>query len=158
MPETKYKLITFRAEKPHLDKIDRLAKKLKLTRSQAIRLSLDEAVEKHLEPGYRGEIITVDKKALDKILVALHGRIMELDPRYKSQREGKEAEELYQKVEKLRAEGKKLEVTRLINESYKKGKAAVHCTWPDSKGELSSRERKKMLKERYGKDFKEKKS
>ncbi len=141
--------VMFRIEKPHLDKIDRLAKRLKLTRSQTIRLSLDEAVGKHLEPGYRGEIITMDKKALDSLLMALHNRIMELDPKYESQRKAKEAEELYQKVKKLKAEGKKAEAEKLINESYKKGMASVHFSWPDSKGELTPEGREEMLDERY---------
>jgi len=78
MPETKYKLVAFRVEKPHLDRIDRLARKLKVTRSELIRLSVDEALVK-LEIGYKGELQIINTKFLNTVLTNLGARIHELE-------------------------------------------------------------------------------
>jgi len=71
----KYKLLNFRVEEPHLNRIDRLARKLKVSRSQAIRLCLDEAIEKYVEPGYKGEIAVINTKQIDLIIKSLVKRI-----------------------------------------------------------------------------------
>lgn len=130
MVETKYKLITFRVERPHLDRIDRLAKRLKVGRSQTIRLALDEAVAKYLEPGFRGEITAMNTKALDSILTALGNRIRELeDPKGRSYEEAKKAA---LEVNKLRKEGKGKEADKIVNERAKKGLWTGYAYWPEA--------------------------
>lgn len=147
MEETKYKLVTFRVERPDFDRIDRLAKRLKVGRSQTIRLALDEAVAKYIEPGFRGEIVTVNKKDLDVLLTALHCRIEELES--PKERSYEEAEKAARRVDELRKQGKHGEAEGIINDRAKKGLWTGYAYWPDAKEKLSPEEREKMLDERY---------
>lgn len=71
--------IIFRISKAHLDKVDQLAKRMKVSRSQAIRLSLDEAIGTYLEPGYKGELQVTNTELLNTVIGNLGNRIQELE-------------------------------------------------------------------------------
>ena len=133
MPDRKYMLLNFRVEKPHLDRIDRLAKKLKLSRSKVIRLSLDEAIGKYIEPGYKGELQVLETKFLNTILTNLGSRIHELEnPKGTAGDRVREATEAAKKVDELRKEGKGKEAEKIVNERAREGKyTSPHFSWVD---------------------------
>jgi len=145
--------IMFRADEALLGRIEKLGSKLGLGRGETIRLALDEAIAKHLKPGFQGEIVVVDKKALDSILTALHSQIRELEsPKEQSY---EEAEKAAKRVDELRKQGKHGEAEGIINDRAKRGLWTGYAYWPEA--EKSDLTRKEMLKQRYGKDFKKKK-
>jgi len=124
------KVITFRLDEAYLEKLEKIAKKLKLEdRSQVIRLFLDEGIAKHLQPGFRGEITAVNTKALDNILMALHNRIEELDPEEQAQIRAKKGAEAGEKVHELYKQGRKEEAKKLVKENIDKGIIPVYFEW-----------------------------
>jgi uncharacterized protein (UPF0305 family) len=125
------KIITFRLDEAYLDKLSKVAKKLKLEdRSHVIRLFLDEGIAKHLQPGFRGEITAVNTKALDNILTGLSDRIRELEsPKEQSY---EEAEKAARRVDELRKQGKGKEADRIVNERAKKGLWTGYAYWPEA--------------------------
>jgi len=65
----KDKSIVFRAEPEYLDKIDALGLKLGgVNRSKAIRLAVDEAIIKHVDPGFKGELMVFPAESFDSIV------------------------------------------------------------------------------------------
>ena len=131
MPETKYKLLNFRVEEPHLDRIDRLARKLKVSRSQAIRLCLDEAIAKYIEPGYKGELQVMNTEFLNTILTNLGSRIFELENPEAGKY--KKAIEAGKEVDRLLKAGKRAEANELLRKREKEGKYTTSgFTWPES--------------------------
>ena len=62
------KIISFRADKDYLEKIDALGKVYELDRSKTIRVLLDEAIRKHVSKGYQGEFIVFDSKTFFKMI------------------------------------------------------------------------------------------
>lgn len=147
MTEPKYKFMSFRANWAYVQKVKKLSAKLRMGTSETIRLALDEAIGKHLSPGYRGEIIVVDKKALDNILMALHNRIYELE--FPKEESYEEAAKAAKRVDELRRQGKDGEAEGIINDRAKKGLWTGYAYWPDAKEKLSPEEQGKMLDERY---------
>ena len=135
MPETKYKLLNFRVEEPHLDRIDRLAKKLKVSRSQVIRLRLDEAIAKYIEPGYKGELQVMNTEFLNTILTNLGNRIHELEnPKGTVGDRLREAAEAAKRVSELRKQGKGKEADEIVNERAREGKyTSSGFSWVDDK-------------------------
>lgn len=125
------KVITFRLDEAYLEKLEKVAKKLKLEdRSQVIRLFLDEGIAKHLQPGFRGAITAVDTKALDNILTALGDRIQELEsPKEQSYEEAAKAAK---KVDALRKQGKHTEADKIVNDRAKKGLWTGYAYWPEA--------------------------
>jgi len=122
----------FRIEKPHLDRVDQLAKKLKLNRSQAIRLCLDEGIEKYVEPGYKGEWQIINTAFLNTILTNLGNRIFELEnPRGRVGARVREATEAARKVSELREQGKGKEADKIVNERAAQGLSTVSFSWVD---------------------------
>jgi len=147
MTEPKYKFMSFRANQAYVGKVKKLSAKLRIGTSETIRLALDEAIGKHLSPGFKGEVVVVDKKALDSILTALHSRIRELEsPKEQSYEEAAKAAK---RVDELRKQGKHGEAEGIINDRAKKGLWTGYAYWPDAKEKLSPEEREKMLDERY---------
>jgi len=131
MPDTKYKLLNFRVEKPHLDKIDRLARKLKVSRSQLIRLGLDELLSKY-RPGHEGEITILETKFLNTVLTNLGNRIFELENPEAGKHE--EAIKAGKEVDRLLKEGKRDEADKLLRRREKKGLYTLSdFVWPESK-------------------------
>lgn len=59
MIDPKGKMINFKASAEYLGMLDKLGSELSLDRSKTIRVALDEAIEKHIAPGYKGELIVV---------------------------------------------------------------------------------------------------
>ena len=137
----------FRLDSKMVRQINELAKRLGLNRAATIRLSLDEARAKYMQPGHQGEVRVVNSKVLDDVLMALHNRIRELES--PKERSYEEAEKAARKVDKLRAEGKDKEADEIINRRAKRGLWTGYAYWPDAKEKLSPEEREKMLDERY---------
>jgi len=135
MPEIKYKLLNFRVEEAHLDRIDRLAKRMKVTRSQAIRLSLDEAIGKYIEPGYKGEFQVLNTEFLNTILTNLGNRIFELEnPKGHLGSRIRESAEAARRVRKLHGQGKDKEAEKLLRKREKEGKyTSSGFSWVDDK-------------------------
>lgn len=133
--------VMFIIGKAHLDTVDQLAKKLKLSRSKLIRLGLDEVISKY-RPGHEGEITILETKFLNTVLTNLGNRIYELE------NPGIDEEErLGKEIYKLNRAGKGAEAQKLINESIKKGLNPLYVL-PEEK-KLSPEEHEKMLDERY---------
>jgi len=148
--EIKEHRIYFRMDSTMLKQLDELGERLKLNRAQTLRLSLDEAIGKHTHPGHRGAVTAIGTQQLDTLLMSLHNRIQELDPKAQSARRAKEAEKAAKRVDELRKQGKSAEAHELLRGREKKGLATGYVTWPESpKGELSPEEKEKMLDERY---------
>ena len=147
MTEPKYKFMSFRANWAYVQKVKKLSAKLRMGTSETIRLALDEAIGKHLSPGYKGEIVVVNTKALDNILMALYDRIHELE--FPKEQSYEEAAKAAKKVDELRKQGKYGEAEGIINDRAQKGLLTGYVYWPDKKEKLSPEEREKMLDERY---------
>lgn len=142
--------VMFRIGKAHLDKVDQLAKRLKVKRSQTIRLCLDEGIEKYLEPGFKGRLQVLNTEFLNTIIGNLGNRIRELEnPEGTLGSRVRESAEAVKRVDELRKQGKGKEANKLLREREKKGLATGYAYWPDSKGKLSAEEHEKMLDERY---------
>lgn len=148
---TKEFSLAFRADKALVNKMKALSAKLKLDRSKIVTLGIDELFGKYLSPGYTGEMMVVYKRELDRILTAYQHRIAELDPKLKEQAKAAKQAELGNKVRELYLQGRKKEAKELVEKSYKEGLVPWYFEW-----EKSDLTREEMLKERYGKDFKEK--
>lgn len=113
--------IYFRLDSKMLNELDELAKKLGLNRAETIRLSLDEATAKHTHLGHRGTITAINTELLDNLLMALHNRIRELDPKEQAKIRAKKGAEAGEKVHELYKQGKKKEAKKLVRESIDRG-------------------------------------
>ena len=71
----KEKIVTFKASLEYMELIDRLCAALKLDRSKTIRLALDEAVEKYISQGFRGDIFVMDTKTYHATIMSFSDRM-----------------------------------------------------------------------------------
>lgn len=125
--------VMFKIGKAHLDTVDQLAKKLKLSRSKVIRLGLDEVLAKY-KPGYKGEWQIINTEFLNIIIGNLGNRIFELEnPKGQLGVVVQSAAEASKKVDELRRQGKDKEADRIINERAKKGLYTGYTAWQDDK-------------------------
>lgn len=76
---SKGQIITFKADEEYLGMLDKLAEVLCLDRSKTIRVALDDAIAKYGTPGYQGDLVVIDPKALGKILTAHMDRVRMLE-------------------------------------------------------------------------------
>lgn len=111
--------IIFRIAKAHLEKVDQLAKKLKLSRSRLICVCLNEGIAKYLEPGYKGEWQVLNSEFLNTMVGNLGNRILELEnPGAGKYEEGIKAGK---EIDRLLKGGKRPEAEKLLRKREKKG-------------------------------------
>lgn len=122
--------IMFRADETLLERIEKLGSKLGLGRGETIRLAIEEAIAKHLEPGFKGEITVISTKFLNTILTNLGNRIYELESPKEQSHE--EAEKAAKKVDELRKQGRHKEADKIVNERAKKGLWTGYAYWPEA--------------------------
>lgn len=113
--EVKEHRVLFRMSPTMLKQLDEVSGRLKLKRPEAIRLGIDQLIEKY-RPGHEGEITILETKFLNTVLTNLGNRIYELE------NPGIDEEErLGKEIYKLNRAGKGAEAQKLINESIKRG-------------------------------------
>lgn len=111
--------IIFRIAKAHLEKVDQLAKKLKLSRSRLICVCLNEGIAKYLEPGYKGEWQVLNSEFLNTMVGNLGNRILELEnPGAGKYEEGIKAGK---EIDRLLKGGKRGEAEKLLRKREKAG-------------------------------------
>ena len=76
---SKQNSIVFRVDDQYLSLIDSLAEKLGLDRSKAIRVGVDDAVEKYVSPGFKGEITVLPFEHFRDIVNSYESQLQALE-------------------------------------------------------------------------------